>query len=204
MAVGHVPSYRRVSRVLAPRAEDDLLEVGCGSGGLLARHAAHVHRVAGIDLSELQVRMARRRLARRIAEGSAEIVRGDVTALPWEDSRFSAVVWLWGLEVMVGDPRRALGEIRRVLRGDGRAVLSVGALLEDRTPRGQVRHLPGFWQWTPDRARSELARAGFLDPEIRLVKVGGPLVSRAELTMFGFDTFWIATARPSPGAAAPA
>ncbi len=181
---------------MSPEVEDDLLEVGCGSGGLLARHAAHVHRIAGIDLSEVQIRMARRRLARRIADGSAEIVLGDVGALPWPDSRFSAVAWLWGLEVMVGDPRRALMEIRRVLRPDGRAVLSVGAVFEDRKPRGQIRDLPGFWQWNPDRAREELTRAGFLEPEIRLVKVGGRIVSRVDITLVGFDTIHVAIARP--------
>lgn len=58
MAVGHGPTYRQVSQVLSPRIEDDLLEIGCGSGGLLARHAAHVHQVAGIDLSQVQVGMA--------------------------------------------------------------------------------------------------------------------------------------------------
>lgn len=197
MAVGHRPSYRQVSQVLAPQVEDDLLEVGCGSGGLLARHAAHVHRVAGIDLSQVQIRMARHRLARRIADGSAEIVLGDVSALPWPDSRFSAVVWLWGLEVMVGDPHRALTEIRRVLRRDGRAVLSVGAVFEDRKPRGQVRDLPGFWQWNPDRARKELTRAGFLDPEIQLVQVGGPVVRRIDIKLFGFDSIHVAIARPA-------
>ena len=203
MPFEHGPAYKRVCQVLSPRPEDDLLEVACGSGALLARHAAHVHRIAGIDLSEVQVRMAGRRLARRIADGSAEIVLGDVTALPWPDSRFSAVVWLWGVEVMVGDPHQALTEIRRVLRPDGRAVLSVGALFDDRKPRGQVRDLPGFWQWTPDRAREELTQAGFLDPEIRPVKVGGPLVRRIDLTLFGFDTIRVAIARPAGDAAAP-
>jgi SAM-dependent methyltransferase len=200
MALAHRPAYRQVSQVLSPRVEDDLLEVGCGSGGLLAGHAAHVHRVAGIDLSQVQVRMARRRLSRRIDDGSAEIVLGDVTELPWPDSRFSAVVWLWGVEVMVGDPHQALREIRRVLRRDGRAVLTVGAMFDGREPRGQVRDLPGFWQWTPDRARQALTQAGFLDPEIRLVEVGGSLVSRVDLTLFGFDTIWVALAHPADDA----
>jgi SAM-dependent methyltransferase len=203
MAVSHGPTYRQVGQLLAPRVEDDLLEVGCGSGGLLARHAAHVHQVAGIDLSQVQVRMARRRLARRIADGSAEIILGDVVALPWPDARFSAVVWLWGVEVMVGDLHQALREVRRVLRRDGRAVLSVGAVFEDRKPRGPVRDLPGFWQWTPQRAREALLQAGFLDPEIRPVKVGGPLVSRVDVTLFGFDTIWVAIAHPAPDTAAP-
>ena len=197
MPAEHGPAYKRVCQVLSPRTEDDLLEVGCGSGALLARHAAHVHRVAGIDLSEVQVRMARHRLARRIADGSAEIVLGDVAALPWPDSRFSAVVWMWGVEVMVGDPHQALTEIRRVLRPDGRAVLTVGALFEDKKPRGQVRDLPGFWQWTKARAREELTQAGFADPEIRHIKVGGPRYSRLFMTATGFDTIRVAIARPA-------
>ena len=202
MPAGHGPAYEQVCQVLNPRAEDDLLEVGCGSGALLARHAGHARRIAGIDLSEVQVRLARRRLARRIADGSAEIVLGDVTALPWPDSRFSAVVWLWGVEVMVGDPHQALTEIRRVLRPDGRAVLSVGALFDGGKPRGQVRDLPGFWQWTQARAREELTRGGFADPEIRHIKVGGPRYRRLFLMATGFETIRVAIARPAGDAAA--
>ena len=39
--------------------DDELLDVGCGSGRLLAEHAAHVRYVAGLDISEIQVGMAR-------------------------------------------------------------------------------------------------------------------------------------------------
>ena len=143
--------------------------------------------------------MARRRLARRIADGSAEIVLGDVTALPCH-SRFSAVVWLWGVEVMVGDPHQALTEIRRVLRPEGRAVLSVGALFDDEKPRGQASDLPGLLPVS--RARDELTRAGFADPEIRHIKVGGPRYSRLFLKAAGFDTIRVAIARPAGEAAA--
>lgn len=59
---------------------------------------------------------------------------------------------------------------------------------------------PGFWQWTPDCARQELTQAGFLDPEIRLIEVGGSLVSRVDLTLFGFDTIWVALAHPADDA----
>lgn len=202
MAAEHAPAYKRVSQVLSPRTEDDLLEIGCGSGGLLARHASHVRRIAGIDLSEVQVRMARRRLARRIADGSAEIVLGDVTALPWPDSRFSAVVWLWGVEVMVGDPHQALAEIRRVLRPDGRVVLSVGALFDDEKARAKLSEFPGFREWTQARAREELTKAGFAEPEIRHIRVGGPLHRCVFMKAAGFDTIRVAIARPAADAAA--
>jgi hypothetical protein len=48
-----------------------------------------------------------------------------------------------------------------------------------------------------------LTQAGPLDPDIRPVKVGGPLVSRLDVTLFGFDTIRMANARPAADAAAP-
>lgn len=62
---------------LSLQPQDDLLDVGCGSAGLLAEQASHVRYVAGLDLSEIQLGMARQRLADRIAAGTAEIVMGD-------------------------------------------------------------------------------------------------------------------------------
>jgi SAM-dependent methyltransferase len=47
---------------LALQPEDDLLDVGCGSAGLLTEQASHVRYVAGLDLSEIQLGLARRGL----------------------------------------------------------------------------------------------------------------------------------------------
>ncbi len=167
MPFGHGPAYKRVCEVLSATPRGRPAGGGVRVGGVVGASRCTCpsdrrHRPIGGAGAH-----GRRRLARRIADGSAEIVLGDVTALPWPDSRFSAVVWLWGVEVMVGDPQQALTEIRRVLRPEGRAVLSVGALFDDDKPRGQASDLPGFWQWTEARARDELTRAGFADPEIR-------------------------------------
>ena len=80
--------YRAMAAELDLQPEDVLLDVGCGSAGLLVEQASHVAYVAGLDVSEMQVEMARRRLADRLAAGTAEIVLGDAAALPWEDGRF--------------------------------------------------------------------------------------------------------------------
>ena len=84
MAVGHRPVYAMLAGHLDLRPDDDVLDVGCGSAGFLKYQAAHVRHVAGLDASAIQVGMARRRLAERIAAGTAEIVMGDAAALPWE------------------------------------------------------------------------------------------------------------------------
>ena len=78
-----------ISAELDLQPEDELLDVGCGSATLFVDHAGHVRYVAGLDASELQLEMAHKRLAERIAAGTAEIVHGDADHLPWEDGRFS-------------------------------------------------------------------------------------------------------------------
>lgn len=87
LLVGSV--YQDMAAALQLRPDDELLDVGCGSGTFLSRHARHVHRVAGIDLSDLQIDLARRNLGGRIAAGTADIVKGDAAALPWPDDTFT-------------------------------------------------------------------------------------------------------------------
>ncbi len=114
-----------MSEVLELQPADDLLDVGCGSAGLLVDHAAHVRYVAGIDASELQVSMARERLADRIGSGTAEIVLADAGALPWDEGRFSVVTSVNVLK-FVPDPGQALREMYRVLRPGGRMAVTMG------------------------------------------------------------------------------
>jgi SAM-dependent methyltransferase len=156
--------YPMMAGELALRPDDDLLEVGCGSAGLLAEQASHVRYVAGLDVSEIQVGRARRNLADRIAAGTAEIVLGDAMALPWEDGRFSVVASLNCLK-FVPDPRKALAEMHRVLRPDGRLVLTIDKQADKWGRSGEVDAM-GQWQWSVDDARRMMEVAGFTDVSI--------------------------------------
>jgi SAM-dependent methyltransferase len=156
--------YPMMADELELRPEDDLLEVGCGSAMLLAEHASHVRHVAGLDASEIQVRMARERLAERIAAGTAEIVQGDAVALPWEDGRFSVVASLNCLK-FVPDPPKALREMRRVLRPDGRLVLTIDKQSDKWGRSGEVDAM-GQWQWSEEDVRRMLEEAGFADVSV--------------------------------------
>lgn len=156
MHYGHGPIYRLMDQSLDLRPYDDLLEVACGSAYFLERYASHVRHVAGLDLSAIQVDLARKRLAGRIAAGTAEIVQGDAGSLPWADGRFSAVVCN-SIDVFP-DPARALAEMQRVLCPGGRAAIVFGA----RVAEGTVSHFDPTWGWvwTEPEARRLAKEAG--------------------------------------------
>jgi 2-polyprenyl-3-methyl-5-hydroxy-6-metoxy-1,4-benzoquinol methylase len=70
MPMAHKAFYGPAADLLHLEPGDEVVEVACGSGVFLDRHARHVKRVAGLDLSDIQVRLAQRRLADMIAAGT--------------------------------------------------------------------------------------------------------------------------------------
>ncbi|MGH7288738.1 MAG: class I SAM-dependent methyltransferase [Myxococcota bacterium] len=108
---------------LAARAGEAVLEIGCGHGRTLARLAeAPCTYLAGIDPSEVMVRLARRRMQRWIGSGRADVSLASSAKIPYADGRFDAVlavhvVYFWN------EPLADLSEVRRVLRRGGRVLL---------------------------------------------------------------------------------
>jgi SAM-dependent methyltransferase len=153
-----------MARELDLRPDDDLLDVGCGSAAFLQRHAAHVRHVAGLDASGIPVGMARRRVADRIAAGTAQIVLGDALAMPWPDDPFS-VVTAYALLEYVPDPLKALSEMHRVPRPGGRALLTLGFPIKDASQSG-TKSAWGIWRWSEADARRLTEEAGFGDVSV--------------------------------------
>jgi SAM-dependent methyltransferase len=87
-----------------------LLDVGCGTGAHTAAFAEQGWQVLGIDLSQDQLRLARKR--------GLEFVQADAAELPFDDESFDAVVSMW-THTDVDDFSALLGEVKRVLRPDG-------------------------------------------------------------------------------------
>ncbi len=93
-----------------------MLEIGIGSGLNLALYPEAVHRVIGVDPSPGLLRLAAE--ASRSSAPKAELVEGTAEELPLENRSVDCVIATWTL-CSVSEPRRALAEIRRVLKSDG-------------------------------------------------------------------------------------
>ena len=116
--------YAAYAKGLDLRPEDEVLDVACGSGVFLAKHATHVRRIAGLDMSQAMIDQARRENADRISERSAEFVVGDAATLPWPDDTFT-VVTSNDVNCYEAKAPAAIKEMYRVLKPGGRAVVGM-------------------------------------------------------------------------------
>ena len=118
-------AWRRAAvRVAKVGAEDDVVDVACGTGDLTELFAASPARsVLGLDFTPPMLDIARQKSARRRhARAVPRYEHGDATALSLGDASADVVSIAFGLR-NVGDPLKALREFRRVLRPGGRLVV---------------------------------------------------------------------------------
>lgn len=115
-----------------------ILDVGTGTGAnLRLLRELGIARVTGLDNREEAINFCR-------DKGLGQVERGDVLAMPFADGSFDLVLATDIIE-HVAEDGRALGEIRRVLRPGGRALLTVPAFaalwgLQDRLGQHQRRY----------------------------------------------------------------
>lgn len=97
-------------------AKGRVLEIGIGSGLNLGLYRNEVRHVIGIDPSPELIRLAERATCQAAPE--TELVQGRAEELPLETGSVDCAIATWTL-CSVSDPRRAISEIRRVLKPDG-------------------------------------------------------------------------------------
>ena len=103
-----------------PHARGDVLEVGIGSGLNLPFYSAEVYRVYGVEPSAELQKMARKRMASQATrvEFLSQSAEEDV---PLSDKSIDTVVMTWTL-CSIPDPLKALRQMKRVLKPDGRLI----------------------------------------------------------------------------------
>jgi O-antigen/teichoic acid export membrane protein/SAM-dependent methyltransferase len=188
--LSHILGAESRGEALAACLEDDgpILEVGCGTGGLLVAATRRRLEIEGVDIAARWLVVARRRLDDHglwvpLTAASAE-------CLPFADASFGTIV-ADSLIEHCDDPSAALREWRRVLRPGGQLILwSPNRFTLTTDPHVRLwglGFLPRAWAdryvrlrrggaWVPQtlsaRGASRLAvEAGFVD-----VRVGTPTI----------------------------
>jgi len=114
-------SNRAVVEWAALRSDMDVLDVGCGSGAAVIAAAPHLPEgtAVGVDPSPDFVRIAKRR-TRRLTNVAFDAAAAE--RLPFESSRFD-VAWSVHSTHHWDDLEAGIGEVRRVLRPEGRFLI---------------------------------------------------------------------------------
>ena len=176
------PQFERFAtdalRLGAVKPGQQVADVATGPGTLAFLAAKLGATVRAIDFAEEMVALVR---ARMVREGiSLDVSVGDGMALPWADGSFDAAFSMFGL-MFFPDRARGFGELRRVLRSGGRAVVSSWTPL-DGIPffkelfaklQAELPHLPlggsKMALSSPDEMRGEMASAGFREVVVHRV-----------------------------------
>ena len=108
---------REHRRALLARARGRVLEIGAGTGLNLDHYGPEVTDLVLTEPAEPMARRLREKLS-----GRREVVEVGAEQLPFEDDSFDTVVSTLVL-CTVRDQERAIAEIRRVLKPDGRLLL---------------------------------------------------------------------------------
>lgn len=145
-------------------AEDRVLDIGCGLGGLVRYLASETGcRVTGLDLTPEYVALAREFTERTGLSGKADFVLGSALALPFDDGAFSAAL-TFHVGMNIADRATKYREAFRVLQKGGTLVI-----YDVLKGREAGMRFPVPWADTPatshlvtaEALRALLAAAGF-------------------------------------------
>ena len=178
-----------LARLAAIKADDCVLDLGCGIGGPARYLAATIGcRVVGLDLTPEFCRVAAMLTERTGLTDRVQFRHGDALAMPFADRCFD-VVWSQNVAMNIADRDRLYAEIRRVLKPDGRYAFADVVAHDGRTP-----HFPVPWArdasanslLTAAATRAKLAAAGFVIAAIEDQTADGIAQQNARVADAGF------------------
>ena len=161
----HRPNFKVILNVLGLTQNDYLLEVGCGGGAFLAEALNRGCKAAAIDHSPEMVSVASEVNREAMNQNRLEIRLGKAHSLPFPDGTFTCAV-MTGVFGFIQEPLKALSEVRRTLRNEGRFVLFTAAKELRGTPAAP-EPMASRLHFYEDQELEELARkAGFAEAKV--------------------------------------
>ena len=98
-----------------------ILDAGCGQGTPILERISRDHQAVGVDLSVTQLEIASQRVP------AADLVLGDVAAVPFVPESFDAIIAMWSLiHIPSRDQPQVLEAFARMLKSDGRVLVCDG------------------------------------------------------------------------------
>ena len=133
----------RLRGAWVPRARGRVLEIGIGSGLNLPFYSSEVECVFGVEPSAELQKMARER-ATRSSRKVEFLSQSAEEALALADESIDTIVMTWTL-CSIADPMRALAQMKRVLKADGRMLfIEHGKSSDASVARWQDRLTPAW------------------------------------------------------------
>jgi len=178
----HTKKLNEVLKLL-PKDVESALDVGCSSGMLTAEiaKALKTKKIIGLDSYEDAISFAKKKYPH------IKFVVGDAHKLPFGNNTFGLIVCTETLEHVV-DPKKTLTEMKRVLKKEGKAIISMdsGSLL--------FRTIWYFWTKTKGRvwenAHLHEFNAKLLE---NLIKESGFKIKKKKYSHLGMSVIFLAT-----------
>ena len=151
--------------MLNVKETDHILEIGFGPG-IAVQMAADIAKrgfVAGVDISKVMIRQARKRNKKSIKEKRVRLDRESVCFLPYENDRFDKVFAINSFHHWPEPQEKNLNEIMRVLKAGGTlSITEQPHWVANNEEAVNIAH--GY--------REMLSGAGFLDVEVKNRTIG--------------------------------
>lgn len=149
---------------------DIVVEVACGTGLISFETARKAHQVYATDISSAMIEQCKSK-QRNLHVNNIEFTEEDSYALSFEDNIADKLICCNALHVM-SDPSRALEEMKRVLKRDGKLIIPTYCHKEGKSLSARLVHaavslasfvglMPSIHRWKKEDLMNVIESAGF-------------------------------------------